>query len=116
MQALEDAIATFEIDFPHESPLYSIGSELWDSVMSCGELNTPKPSQDVRGKHSDAASCRDASERFLSSWFAVGKLVSANDDGNKAGDFRYRAGEEGLQSGEPSIKGRSALSVGREWN
>ena len=80
------------------------------------ELDTPQPGQDIRGKYSDAASCRDASERFLSSWFAMRKLVSANDDGNKAGDFRYRAGEEGLQSGEPGIKGRSALGVGCEWN
>ena len=80
------------------------------------DLNAPQPGQNIRGKHSDAASCRDASKRFLSSWFTMCKLVSANDDGNKAGDFGYRAGKEGLQSGEPGIKGRSALGVGCEWN
>jgi hypothetical protein len=116
MQALEDAIATFKIDFLHEGPLYSIGSEWWTELRRFGELDTPQPSQDIRGKNSDAASCRDASECFLSSWFAVRKLISADDDGNEAGDFRYRASEEGLQGGEPGIKGRTALGVGREWN
>ena len=86
------------------------------SYVDVVELDAPQPSQNIRGEYSDPASCRDAGERLLCAWFTMGKLVSANDDGNQAGDFRYRAGEEGLQGGEPGIKGRSALGVGCEWN
>jgi hypothetical protein len=39
---------------------------------------------------------------------------SANDNGNQAGDFGYRAGKKRLQGSEPSIKGRTALCMGGE--
>jgi hypothetical protein len=116
VQALEDSIATFEIDFLHEAPSTQLGRNGGTGLRQCGELDTPQPSQDIRGQHSDAASCRDASERLLCAWLTMGKLIASDDNGNKAGDFRYRAGEEGLQGGEPRIKGRSALGVGCEWN
>ena len=34
------------------------------------------------------------------------KLVSADDDGDQAGDFGYRAGEERLQGGEAGVEWR----------
>ena len=85
-------------------------------VCRCGELNAPQPSQHIRRKHGDSGSSGHARQRLLRARLTMCKLVSANDDGNQAGDFGYGASEERLQGGEAGIKGRTALGVGCERN
>jgi len=85
------------------------------TFVAADELNAPQPSQHVHCEHGDSSSCGHAGKCLLRAGFAVGKLVSTNDNGNKAGDFGYRACKEGLQGGETGVEGRT-LGVRCEWN
>jgi hypothetical protein len=58
MQALEDAIATSKVDFLHDSPLCSIGSNGGRFLVA--GLDAPQPSQHIRGEHGDSGSSGDA--------------------------------------------------------
>src|SRR5215469_18433528 len=76
-------------------------------------LDTPQPSEDVRRKHGDPSAGRDSSEGFLAARFAVGKLISAYDDGDQTGDLCDGAGEQCLQGGKTVVERRALRMRGQ---
>ena len=69
-------------------------------------LNTPKPCQNVGGKHGNPRACGYTGKSLFGAWFAMRELVTPNYDGDQACDFGNSACEKGLHCGESGIEWR----------
>ena len=56
-------------------------------------LHTPEPTQDVHSEDGNAGSGGDPSKGLLGSWFPMGEAVTADHNGNQAGDLGNRSCE-----------------------
>ena len=77
-------------------------------------LHTPKPGQNVGGKHGNSRAGCDAGQGLLGARFAVRELVAADHDGDQTCHLGNRAGEEGLHCGEAGIERRLREGKRRE--
>jgi hypothetical protein len=66
----------------------------------------------IDGENRDAASGGNASERLFRAWFAMGKLIASNHNGDQARDLCNGSREEVLEGSESGVKWRSTLRDG----
>ena len=74
--------------------------------------HAPEPTKDVGGKDSDPGPGRHTRECAFGTRSSVSKFVTANHDGDQAGDLGDGSCEECLQGGESGIERRAALCHG----
>ena len=89
----------------------------WAVVISHGlgfRLHTPKPGQNIGGKHGNPRAGCDAGQGLLSTRFAVRELVAADHDCDQTCHLGNRAGEERLHGGESGIERRLRQGKRRE--
>jgi hypothetical protein len=68
-------------------------------------LHAPKPTENVRGENSDPGAGCHTSQIFFGARLSMGEHVTANHDGDQAGNLRYSSGKQGLKRGESALKG-----------
>jgi hypothetical protein len=93
----------------HLKPLTLENGNCCEYGCGCGApSDAPKPAEDVDSENSDAGPRCYTSQGLLRAWLAMSKLIAADYDGDQAGDFGNRPGEEVLESGESRVEWRPA--------